>query len=507
MRWRDDGQLEYLGRSDDQVKIRGFRVEPGEIESVLMSHPGVERAVVIADDGGGRLIGYVIAVAGDDRADDTDVDALPGVLRSYLSTRVPGHMVPAAIEVVDEFPLTVNGKLDRRALPAPRFASQAEYRAPDTEHERILAGLFAEVLGLGRVGIDDNFFDLGGHSLLATRLISRIRTVLGVEVPILTVFEAPTAARLAPMLGTAGSARAALTVQARPKWVPLSFAQTRLWFLYRLEGPSPTYNIPWVIRLTGSVDPAAMTAAFVDLVDRHETLRTVFPDADGVPYQCVLPVEDAGPILTTIDSSSEEAEITVHAAVRYAFDLESQIPMRAWLFIEGRGEYVLVVVMHHIAGDGGSIRPLLRDLGLAYTARREGREPGWAPLPVQYVDYTLWQRAVLGAESDPESPLAVQTTYWKQALAGLPERIALPVDRANPPVNSHDGGWIPVSWSAGLHARLGELAQRCGVSMFMILNGALATLLSRMGAAMTSCWDHPPPAAPTKNWTSWSGFS
>ncbi|AQA25888.1 amino acid adenylation domain protein [Rhodococcus sp. MTM3W5.2] len=297
VRWTASGELVFVGRVDDQVKVRGFRVELGEIESVLAAHPGVSQAVVVARDAGElgkQLVGYVVPGRTADVVDG-------GVVRRYVADRLPEFMVPATVVVLEGLPLTSNGKLDRRALPEPEFVSRVEYREPRDEQEQVLAGLFAEVLGLGRVGIDDNFFDLGGHSLLATRLISRIRTVLGVEVPIRTVFEAPTAARLAPMLGTAGSARAALTVQARPKWVPLSFAQTRLWFLHRLEGPSATYNMPIALRVVGVLDVSALRAAVGDVVARHEVLRTVFLETDGVPVQQVLEVGEVEVPVSVVD--------------------------------------------------------------------------------------------------------------------------------------------------------------------------------------------------------------
>ncbi len=283
-RWRADGVLDFIGRADQQIKLRGFRIEPGEIEAALVRHPSVAQAAVIAREdgpGGKRLVAYVVAAA------DRTVDQAQ--LRAHLGQSLPDYMVPSAFVVLDRLPLTPNGKLDRRALPAPDIAP-AVTRAPRTPQEEILCSLFADVLGLQRVGIDDNFFALGGHSLLATRLISRIRTSLDVELPIRTLFEAPTVEALAQRLHEAEAARPALVPMARPSEIPLSFAQRRLWFLHRLEGPSATYSIAMALRLSGALDQKSLEAALGDVVERQESLRTIFPDTLGVPRQEILSV-------------------------------------------------------------------------------------------------------------------------------------------------------------------------------------------------------------------------
>ncbi|MFJ6438853.1 amino acid adenylation domain-containing protein, partial [Streptomyces sp. NPDC091416] len=478
VRRRPDGQLDYLGRIDDQVKIRGFRIEPGEIASVLDTHPRVAQAAVLALAGrtaamGKRLVGYVVP---------RDGDVGPGQLRAFLAERLPEHMVPTAFVLLDRLPMTPNGKLDKAALPEPEVTG-AEYRAPRTEAERLLAGLFAELLGLERVGTDDNFFALGGHSLLVTRLVSRVRETAGAEIPVRTVFDAPTVAALAVHLTTGGPVRPALrrgAVTAGP--VPLSFAQRRLWFMHRFDGPSATYNIPLALRLRGTVDEAALEAALRDVVVRHESLRTVFvEDEAGVAFQRVLPVDGFELRMPVTDASPDELEDAVARAMGHRFDLAAEIPIHATLFRGGPEEYVLALVTHHIAADGESMGPLARDLSRAYTARCEGRSPEWAELPVQYTDYTLWQRELLGDESDPESLVSVQADYWRRELSGAPQPLQLPTDRPRPPVAGHRGDMVEFTLDADLLGAVRDLARANDVTMSMIMQSALAVLLGQLG--------------------------
>ncbi|MFD0480357.1 condensation domain-containing protein [Nonomuraea thailandensis] len=296
---------------------------------------------------------------------------------------------------MESLPLTPNGKVDRRALPVPSFHGLATSRGPRNPREEILCGLFAEVLGVGRVGIDDSFFDLGGHSLLATRLISRIRSVVGAELAVRELFGAPTVAELAAAMETSGPARRALTPMERPESVPLSFAQQRLWFLHEWEGPSAFYNVPVAVRLEGVLDDGALIDAVGDVAGRHESLRTIFPAAGGVPYQRVV---EEGPVVEVVRCAEGELEALVARVVVRAFDLAAELPFRVWLFELGPEEHVLLIVMHHIVSDGWSMSPFCRDLSIAYSARLDGRAPAWSSLPVQYADYALWQREVLGDE-------------------------------------------------------------------------------------------------------------
>ncbi|HJZ33241.1 MAG TPA: amino acid adenylation domain-containing protein, partial [Hyphomicrobiaceae bacterium] len=476
-RWRPDGVLEFLGRADQQVKLRGFRIEPGEIEAVLTAHDSVAQAAVIAredEPGDRRLIAYVVAAAGH------SPDA--AVLRAHVGRLLPDYMVPSAIMVLESLPLTPNGKLDRRALPAPAVPARAG-RRPRTPQEEVLCGLFAETLKLERVGIDDDFFALGGHSLLATRLISRIRAVLGVELAIRTLFEAPSVEALAARLGEDGSAaRPPLRALARPSEIPLSYAQRRLWFLHHLEGPSATYVIPLAVRLEGELDTVALQAALNDLVARHESLRTVFPETQGVPRQEILPVAAARLELSVATVSEADLDAALAAAAGRGFDLDRELPLRAHVFALSPTAHVLLLVLHHIAGDGWSLGVLGRDLAAFYAARREGRAPDLPALGVQYADYTLWQQALLGEESEAGSAMARQLGYWREALAGLPDQLDLPTDRPRPAVASYRGDHVRLTIPADLHGALVALAREAGASLFMVLQAGLAALLTRLGA-------------------------
>ncbi|MEU1710710.1 amino acid adenylation domain-containing protein, partial [Streptomyces sp. NPDC005706] len=348
--------------------------------------------------------------------------------RRRLAERLPEYMVPSVVMALDRLPLTVNGKLDRAALPVPDYAAVVDGRVPRTPQEEGLCGIFAQVLGVEGVGVDDSFFDLGGHSLLATRLVSRIRTVLGTELSIRDVFDNPTVALLAERLGFGADGRAPLTPAVRPDVVPLSFAQRRLWFLQQLEGGS-AYNVPMALRLRGELDEEALRIALGDVMGRHESLRTVFPETDGEPFQLVMDAGDAKLFWERRSVTEGELPAALEEAARYGFELAAEVPVRACYFDVGPDDGVLLLLLHHIAADGWSMGPLVRDVVTAYTARVGGVVPQWSPLPVQYADFALWQHGILGDHADADGLYGRQVDYWRQALSGLPEQISLPADR------------------------------------------------------------------------------
>ncbi|SCL23413.1 amino acid adenylation domain-containing protein [Micromonospora pallida] len=427
VRWDATGHLHFLGRTDDQVKIRGFRIELGEIETSLTARDDIRHAAVIVREdqpGEKRLVAYLVPAA-----DDTGVDI--GELRRDLATHLPEYMVPTAFVTLAALPMTANGKLDRAALPVPTHTTTA-HAAPRTARQDVLCQLFAAVLGLPEVGTSDNFFDLGGHSLLATRLVNRVRTTLGVEIGVRLLFENPTVAALEPHL-TAGTSRPPVAAVAdRPTPLPLSSAQRRLWFLHGVEGPSATYNVPVTTRVHGTVDVDALRAAVDDLVARHEILRTVYTEADGEPVQHIL---DPAPGIATFTHhrvTTDEVEQVLATASAHPFDLSREAPLEVRLISTGDQDHLLLVNLHHIAGDGASMGPLARDLATAYTARTAGHAPEWEPLPVQYADYALWQHQLLGADDDPSSEISRQLRYWGSTLAGLPEELPLPTDHPRP---------------------------------------------------------------------------
>ncbi|MET8875709.1 non-ribosomal peptide synthase/polyketide synthase [Nocardia sp. NPDC004604] len=489
VRWTATSAIQYVGRADHQVKVRGLRIELGEIDAVLSAHDTVEFAVTIGHtDAAGTvsLVAYVVAAAG--RTIDT------AELTAFAGRALAAYMVPAAIMVLDELPLTPVGKLDRKALPEPQFRTAA-FRAPRTAAERIVAEVFADVLGLDTVGVDDDFFAVGGNSLTATQLAARLGARRDVSVGVRLVFENPTVSALAAALDTAATDPAA--VRARPALirrtgtdpVPLSLAQQRMWFLNRLDRQSTAYNIPLAVRLTGDLDIAALNAAITDVVQRHEVLRTVYPQRESGPVQVVLPMAEAEvPVLVPIPVSVDDMTSAVVDFVGGGFDVTEAVPVRARLFrpVEGPtdlGAHVLVVVVHHIAADGSSLVPLARDVMVAYSARKQGGQPGWAPLPVQYADYSRWQRDLLGSEDDPDSLLAQQLRFWIDTLTGLPAQLTLPTDRPRPAIVSTRGRHVDFTIDAEMQAALADLGRGTGATLFMVLHAAFAVLLARLSGA------------------------
>ncbi|MFJ2705333.1 amino acid adenylation domain-containing protein [Streptomyces sp. NPDC087428] len=483
VRQRPDGLIDFLGRTDDQVKIRGYRVELGEISSALSAHPEVAHAAVVVSERAGtkRLVGYVVPEEGAGTG-----DALTRRLRGHLKAGLPDYMVPAALVTLGTLPLTVNGKLDVRALPAPDLAGTDTGRAPRTPREETLCALFAEVLGLpaGSVGIDSDFFDLGGHSLLATRLVSRARTALDAELAIRDLFEAPTVAELvARATRSDGAARPALTAGDRPDRLPLSHAQQRLWVIQQIECTSAAYNFSLALRLRGPLDLAAWRTALADVTARHEALRTVFFTApDGQVCQRVLPAEQAHPVVECLRATEDEIPGIIDTVVNRPFDLAAELLLRATVVELSPEDHVVVLLLHHITTDEWSDRPFLRDLATAYAARLDGTAPGWEPLPVQYADYALWQDRLLGDPADATSLAARQLEHWRTALAGAPEELELPTDRPRPARPAFSGAELDIAFDSPVHEGLKKLARESGASMFMVVHAAVAALLHRMGA-------------------------
>ncbi|WP_411550481.1 amino acid adenylation domain-containing protein, partial [Nocardia jinanensis] len=492
VRWQRDAAgdpaVEYVGRNDFQVKVRGFRIELGEIDAALTAHETVDFAVTTGHKnaaGAVSLVSYVVAAPG------RSIDVAE--LREYVGQRLPSYMVPASVMVIDEIPLTPAGKLDRKALPEPAFEVR-KFRAPSTPVEETVARVLADVLDVERVGADDDFFALGGNSLMATQVVARLGAALNTQVPVRVLFEASVvstlAARLEEQVGSGG--RPALVPQPRPtrvlpsgevvERIPLSLAQQRMWFLNWFDSGSKAYNIPMVIRLTGQLDIPALRQAVGDLVARHEVLRTVYPETESGPMQVILPVSGAVPELDVRPVAADAVETTVFELMAVSFDVAERVPVRLTLLrIDGAAdEYVLAAVVHHIAGDGLSVQPLTRDLMTAYAARAAGAAPHWAPLPVQYADYAIWQRAVLGDEGDRESLAAEQIDYWRSALADIPDQLDLPVDHPRPEKQSFAGGRVAIDIDAEIHAGLLRLAQQHGTTLFMVVHSAWAVLLSRL---------------------------
>ncbi|MCQ4120742.1 non-ribosomal peptide synthetase [Rhodococcus tibetensis] len=473
VRWVAVGVLEFVGRVDGQVKVRGQRVELGEVEAVLARCPGVVRAAAVVREG--RLVGYVVPEVG--------VRVDPDVVVEWMKVVVPGYVVPSVVVVLGELPVTVSGKLDRAALPEPG-ATARRFRAPATPVEAVVAGVFGDVLGIEQVGADDDFFRLGGDSLSATRVVARVDAALDVDVGLHALFSAPTVTGFAARTAKAAvrAERPVLEAGRRPDRVPLSLAQTRMWFLNQFDTSSPAYNIAMAFRLTGALDVDALRAAVTDVVERHESLRTRFPMVDGEPVQVILP--RAAPDLLEVRVASEaELRERLSVSVSEGFDVTEQVPVRAALFETTHTERVLLVVVHHIVADGASMVPLARDVLAAYTARTRGHAPEWQPLAVQYADFTLWQRQLLGSEDDPQSLVSRQLAYWRKALAGLPAALDLPADRPRPMQRTPGGSRVGFEIDADLHRRMTALGSAHQSTLFMVAHAALAAFLARMSAS------------------------
>ncbi|MCG7529475.1 condensation domain-containing protein, partial [Streptomyces sp. OfavH-34-F] len=470
------GNLHYNGRADHQIKIRGFRIEPAEIEAALLTHPHLTQATLTVHHD--QLAAYVVTDSDNVTAEDA---------RRHLADRLPEHMVPAYVTVLDRLPLTPNGKIDKRALPEPAVVVSTG-RAPQTPLEEVTVALFSQVLGTeDPVGVDDSFFAHGGHSLLAARLTNHLADALGVRLTIRDVFQHPTPARLAEHIGTL-SGRPALPPLTAGAWegdgdAPASFAQRRLWLLAELDGGSAAYNVPIAVRMTGAVDAELLSAALHDVVARHAPLRTVFSTVDGEPRQHVVPADTARIPLDCRAVAPGELDRAMAEAARHVFDLRTELPVRAHLFTGDDGSSVFFLLIHHIATDGRSTAVLFDDLSRAYEARGSGADVSvLEPLPVRYADYAVWQQKVLGSADDADSVLAQELAFWHKTLEGLPEEHSLNLDRPRPAAASHRGGQVEVSLGDDLFARVAELARAEGCTPFMVMHAALAAVLTRLGA-------------------------
>ncbi|MGJ4889468.1 non-ribosomal peptide synthase/polyketide synthase [Bradyrhizobium sp. HKCCYLRH3099] len=477
-RWRADGTLEFHGRADHQVKIRGFRIEPGEIESALRRHEAVAATAVVPQEHaqGRRLVAYVV---GRDGAAPSAAE-----LRGHLGSLLPDYMVPALFVALEALPVTPNGKLDRKALPEPDLAaaSEASYRAPRSATEQALAAIWAELLGHARIGIDDNFFELGGHSLLATRLVSRLRTQFGRELPLRRLFEQPTIARLAASLDDKTDDQAtAFVALPRPADLPLSAAQTRLWFLDQLEGGSAAYLIPFALDLDGALDAPALDGALTTLMARHESLRSTVELKADAPIQIIRPASAFRLLhddLSDLAPADRDAALATRldGLVQNRFDLSRDLPLHAVLVRLGPERHVLAVVIHHIAFDGWSSGVFFGELARLYEAARSGAVAQLPELSVQYADYALWHRQLL---ADPNGPIPRELAYWRTALTDAPARLELPLDLPRPTTPRHPAGFIHLHHDASEVAAWEGLARRHGVTLFMVLHAAFATVLAR----------------------------
>ncbi|ODH00205.1 non-ribosomal peptide synthetase [Nostoc sp. KVJ20] len=500
-RYLPDGNIEYLGRIDNQVKIRGFRIELGEIEAALSQHQDVQTSVVIVREdtpGDKRLVGYIVP--------QPQITPTVSVLRSFLKEKLPEYMIPSAIVILESLPLTSNGKIDRRALPAPEPSGTLsdKYVAPRTPLEEILALIWQEVLKIELVGRHDNFFTLGGHSLLATQLVSRVRSSLKVELPLRSLFAAPTIAELAQLIQQLQQQDIELAAppilrRAENAEIPLSYAQQRLWFLDQFEPDSPFYNIPMGLRFVGNVNVVALEQSFREIIHRHEALRTNFVSVDGKPTQIIHNWREQGtgnreqenipwtlsvvelkhlPVLVLSEAEVTEQETAAQKLVQQQaiepFDLAHDALIRATLVVLSPTEQWLSVSIHHVVSDGWSIGVFIEELQALYNAYSQGQPSPLLPLPIQYADFALWQRQWLQGEV-----LNSQLSYWKQQLANAPTFLSLPTDRPRPAVQTFNGAYLEFALSVELTQQLTKLSQQQGVTLFMTLLAAYNTLLYR----------------------------
>ncbi|MCP2317520.1 mycobactin peptide synthetase MbtE [Nocardia amikacinitolerans] len=500
------GEIEFVGRADEQVKVRGHRIELGEVEATVTDHPGVAHCVVIVTEHeslGPILAGYVVPKPGV----ELDLD----VVRAFVGARLPEYMVPAALTVIDEVPLTAHGKLDKRALPKPELAVARSCREPKTPTEIRVAALYATLFDRDRIGADDSFFELGGHSLLAARLITMIRAEFGIEIDMRVPFDKPTVAGLAAHLvasfldefgidldelgeaeasdadqavAEARGSRPELVRRERPEHIPLSYSQRAYWLQRRMEGSIDGENVTYPIRFDGPIDRAALFAAIDDVVARHESLRTTFPEHEGTPYQLVHPIAHVE--VPVLDLNGDEAkldeELTTDAD--YVFDLQAEPLLRLRLLVLDERTTVLSILMHHIIADRRSCQIFVDDLTAAYRARVRGAAPEWSELPIQFADFAMWQREMFDRGPDREVSAAgqAQLDYWREALAGLPDEIAVGHHRPRPQVLGRNGIGTARTVPAAIWEKARARAEEAGATEFMLCQAVSAVVLNALGA-------------------------
>ncbi|BBD64375.1 amino acid adenylation domain-containing protein [Nostoc commune NIES-4072] len=479
-RYLVDGEIEYIGRIDHQVKVRGFRIELAEIEAVINQHPAVQETVVVVGESedSKRLVAYVVL--------QKEQTLTISQLRGFLESNLPSYMIPGAFVMLEALPVTPNGKVDRKALPIPQLTqiSSSNIILPSTPIEDLLAGIWIEVLGIEKIGIDNNFFELGGHSLIATRVISRIRQVFKVELPLRYLFEKPTIAGLAKEIEKAikvDSADEVTNIEqiVRSPELPLSYAQQRLWFLAQLEPNSSFYNMPAAVRLEGQLNVEALQQSFNEIISRHEVLRTNFQTIEGEAIAVIhevmsltLPIFD----ISELPLNQQEAEVKKQAfqEAQKPFDLNGDLLLRVKLLRLGQEEHIILLTMHHIVSDGWSIDILVRELATLYQAFCNGQPSPLPELPIQYVDFAAWQRQWLQKEV-----LKTQTSYWLKQLKNAPKVLELPTDYPRPAIQTFRGSTYSFNLSDKLSFALNKFSQQQGSTLFMTLLAAFQTLLWR----------------------------
>ena len=476
-RWLPDGNIEYLGRIDNQVKIRGFRIECGEIENALLQHENIKESLVVPYKEEGKeniLVAYIVLKNTENSIGSSD-------LREILKNQLPDYMIPSNFVQLDKLPLNSNGKVDRKALPKPdkTLSGSREYVAPKNETEEKLVKIWSEILKIEKIGIHDNFFELGGHSLLATQVISRIRETFNSEIPVRALFESPTIEGLAKSLSQAVQTIAPDIIPvSRDESLPLSYAQERLWFLDQLETDSAVYNIPGALRISGEFNVSILEQSFTLIIERHENLRTVFKTENGKPVQIIREAEYFHiPVIDLSNETDKEtlAKQMVLSEATAPFNLSQGPLLRAKLIKLQENEHILIINMHHIISDGWSIGILIRELGQVLNSLIKGKQPELHPLPIQYADFAVWQKQWL--ESGERER---QLSYWKEQLSGAPDFLNLPADFSRPPIQTYNGSRVRFTIPASLTLKINEMAQKKGVTLFMLLLSSFNVLLNKL---------------------------